>query len=597
MRHANQIDQRTSSLNKARQLIDKGRLDDALAILQDLIAVRKEDTESRYFLALAYLKAGQSALALDELIRVVADQPEWADAHALLGETLRILGRPDDAIACLRHALSLNENNVVALTGLGYLLHNHQTAIEEAVTLLERAVAIEPSNANAHSALATALFGLERAEEGLRHGRKSLKLAPGDSTVYIRFASLLQYSGNKEEANRMLEKACDLDPAAGSSYLVLAGTQRFTEGNRGLIRRMEAALDLPMSIADRDNLHFALGKAHDDLQEWDQAFEHYRRANSLVRASYDARVHASEIKNLTRFFAAPFFRRQPVSDCEEAPIFIVGMPRSGSTLVEQMLSAHPDVRSIGESREIANLMDALCLENQPLPSPSGKANARPFPFCLEHVSAARYRRAADDYLRRARLGGEGSGSRILDKQLFNFGNLGMIRCMFPGARILHTRRHPLDTCLSCYFQRFEFNKVLGWAYDLRSAGLFYRRYRETMEHWRQVFPMPILDVDYAEVVARPEEQARRILDFCGLDWDPTVMAFHRQQRVVQTASHEQVRQPIYTRSLARWTHYAKHLQPLADALGDVLEESRPELEAAGIQLGRSFLTRWGWSRR
>lgn len=563
---------------KGRQLVDKGRYDEGINTLNEFIhsgnGKNHQNNEARFNIAVAYYKTNQPAFALEHLCLVIAANPDWAMPYALRGEVLRSFDRFDEAIINYQLALERDENNVLALSFLGLLTLTYLSNPEESARLLKKAIKLKPSDDIAHMSLAMALGSLGEIEQALWHGKKAIKLAPNSFSHYGRLASILQHLGEKDEATRLLEKACALNSAYGMGYYRLSMTLKFDSSHRGFIQKMEDALALPMPTLERDSLHFALGKAYDDLKEWKQAFYHYRRGNSLVHVSYDYRAKKKETNGLIKLFDKTFFFRKQATTLPDEPIFIVGMPRSGSTLIEQILSSHSKVQGVGESFVLGQLIDEVGAK---------RSGDKSYPLWLNELSNSELTQLGRDYVSRSYQDSGTERVRIADKQLFHYAILGLIALIFPRAKIIHTRRHPLDTCLSCYFQRFETG--LQWSFDLVSLGQHFREYQKIMHHWSKVLPIPIFNIDYESVVAEPEKQIKKLLVFCELEWQPQILSFFDQKRAVHTASHEQVRQPIYHRSIARWVHYAPFLDSLITALGKEAFTCAQleELKMAGIK--------------
>jgi len=567
-------------IDEARRLIDKGLNVEAISLLQAVLDEEPERTDALYLLGLAQLHAGQFSLALENVSQLVALAPDEPDGHSLLGEIYTDQRLYDQGIASYQTALELDAEHLSALTGLGKLLVNRGDNSGRAIEVLEKAVKLKPSFHSAQICLAMALRLTGRMNEAVKHGYKAIKLAPKSSNYFFILAKLLLESGDKKKAYRLLDRALSLDPLMGVAYAMLARSHKFTAQDQSLLKKMNRALERPMSPASRKSLHFALGKAYDDMGEWDEAFGHFQQANRLVHVEYDGGFHEKEVKALAKYFTPGFFNAHADWSVDsDVPIFIVGMARSGSTLVDQILSTHARVESVGEFGGLWTLIQGLCDQ---------RGEGKGFPFCLDRVTGKDIQSLAEEYLAGIQDDCDPNASRIVSKQLNNFSALGVIALAFPNAKVIHTYRHPLDTCLSCFFQSFEFPEMMSWAFDLKDIGKFYRNYRRCMSDWKRSLPIPMLDVCYESMVEDPDSHIRRLLEFCELDWDPQVMDFYESNRPVQTASLMQVRQPIYKSSKARWKHYAKHLQPLVDVLGDVLEGEATELEAAGLKVKKSF---------
>jgi hypothetical protein len=357
-----------------------------------------------------------------------------------------------------------------------------------------------------------------------------------------------------------LETAVSLAPGKPEYYRSLAQTKRFTPGDTHLAAMEDLAEDLgSFTEKDRIALHFALGKAYADCVEHEKSFRHHLAGNALRRQQlrYDEAGTFARFERLKAVFTADLIRqKQTLGNPSEVPVFILGMPRSGTTLIEQMLASHSKVFGAGEldylSKAVARLERA-------------DAGGIPFPEVVPSMGAQEFRAVAADYL--AALSPAAPVERITDKMPANFIFVGLIHLMLPNARVIHARRNPVDTCLSCFSKLFT-GDALPFTYDLAELGRYYRGYETVMEHWRRVLPEGgMLEVQYEELVADFESQARRIIAYCGLEWDEACLRFHETQRPVRTASMTQVRQPIYGNSVGRWLPYRDMLGPLLKELG------------------------------
>jgi hypothetical protein len=311
-------------------------------------------------------------------------------------------------------------------------------------------------------------------------------------------------------------------------------------------------------MEDRRHLHFALGQAKEAGRDYDAAFHHMTEANKLrllefesANGPYDPDAEARQVEGITQDFDARHFQRTAGFGLDtELPIYIVGMPRSGTTLCEQILASHSQVFGAGELPDIHQLVEEL--------TRSGASYAG-------RLTAADTRAMAERELARLQERGP-SARRVTDKHPFNFRHLGLIATLFPRVRFIHCRRDPMDTCLSCFSQDLTHKAI--WSGDLKTLGHAYRLYERLMAHWRAVLPARMLEVDYEEVVSDFEGHARRLISFCGLEWEESCLDFHRTSRLVRTPSMEQVRRPIYRSSVGRWRKFERHLTPLRDALAD-----------------------------
>jgi len=302
----------------------------------------------------------------------------------------------------------------------------------------------------------------------------------------------------------------------------------------------------PLQAEQQERLHFALGKMHEDRADYEQAFAHFKEGNRLHRGqiSYDPEALTESVDRRIERFSETFFDTwRNYGDPSPCPVFIVGMPRSGTTLVEQILASHARIHGAGELQLLPNLVAGLARM---------LAESGGYPDALEALDPAQVGRLSRGYVEELTRGA-GDCQRVTDKLPGNFLELGLISLLFPGARVIHCRRDPRDLCVSNFVQRFMVAQ--HFSYDLHELGLFHYHYRRMMAHWRRVIPSPMLEVDYEAMVAEPERWSRALVEFLELDWDPSCLRFYQSKRAVYTASYTQVRKPIYRSSVARWRRY------------------------------------------
>jgi tetratricopeptide (TPR) repeat protein len=433
----------------------------------------------------------------------------------------------------------------------------HQAGqLDKAEAYYRAILARDPLNANALHLIGVIDLARQRYAEALESINEAIRLKPGRAPFHHNRAAALRALGRFDEAEADYRAALAIAPDYAEAYFNYSATKRFTAEDAPLAA-IEKQLQRPgKSEEDRCFLHFAAGKMLDDCERHSQAFAHYAFGNALRNVSFDRQAHAAGYDAIIDAFNRDLLAAKvDVGFHSALPVFVVGMPRSGTTLVEQIIASHPAAHGAGE------LGDILAIAKE-LPR---HADREPYPRCVSRLPPAIFRGYGEAYVRRVKTLAP-SAERIADKMPRNFEQLGLIRLLLPEARIIHCRRHPLDTCLSCYFQRFRAGQE--WSYDLADLGFYYRQYRRLMAHWRSVLPGGMLEVDYEALVADPAAVSRSIIEYCGLPWSEACIDFHASARPVSTASNWQVRRPIYTQAIGRWRNYERHLGPLIEALGE-----------------------------
>jgi tetratricopeptide (TPR) repeat protein len=515
-------------------------------------------------LGLALLRLGEPEEAAGAFRETLRLAPGHTDARCSLGVALHRLGKLPEAEAHLREAVHLAPNDARGRHDLGAVLRDRGEA-ESAERELREALRLKPDFVEAHNNLGLTLRDLGRFADAERCFREALHLDPAHVPARNNLGHALEAEGRLDEAAAKFREALRLDPhnaraTAALSQLAAAGRHRFSDEEVRAIARRADRDDLPAE--DRHPLHFALGLVFDRAGDHAAAFAHYRRGNELRQewerrrgAAFDPAAHDRYVDRLIATFSPSYFEQvRAIGLDTELPVFVVGMMRSGTTLAEQILASHPRIHGAGELMLLGRLIDSL---------PRRLGAAEVYPEAVRRLGPATARALAGEYERRLReLGGE--AARVVDKMPGNFLNLGVIATLFPRARIVHCRRDPIDTCLSCYFN--DFGPSIPYTFDLRHLGRYYRAYERLMDHWRRVLPVPVFELSYEELTEQQEAVSRRLVDFCGLDWDERCLRFHETRRVVRTASRLQVRRPLFGSSVGRWRRYEPFLLPLREAL-------------------------------
>jgi tetratricopeptide (TPR) repeat protein len=559
--------------NLGNVLAALGQFDDAVECYRRALQLKADDAEAHSNLGNALRQLGRPTEAIASCRRAVQFAPSLSAAHDNLGLALAARGHFEEAIESFRRSLTLNADNIVALCAMGNALRD-LGELRQAASCHLRAIELDPKRAAAYYDLGNVMMDLGRLDEAAASYKQALALDHSHEAARLNLCVILRQHGRAAEAEALCNAALTNRPDSAEAITLLgelcADRGQFSEAQKLFQRAISINPDLPNAwslvathrkmtaedsawllgterlIAKRPplrheiRLRYALGKYFDDIERYDQAFDNFRLANELTKRTgsrYDRTGQTRSVDGIVNRFDRAFMDRVSGRVDSTLPVFIIGMPRSGTSLTEQILASHPAVYGAGE-----------------------------LDFWDRAMAAYRERGAgilaacAKEYLERL-TGLSGGALRVLDKMPANFMNAGLIHAVLPAARIIHMRRSPLDTCLSIYFHYFP--RSHSYSNDLEDLAHFYGEYLRIMDHWRAVLPAAnLLEVPYEALIEDQEGWTRRMLEFVGLPWDPTCLEFHRPGRVVITASNWQVRQPINTSSVGRWRHYANFVDPL-----------------------------------
>jgi tetratricopeptide (TPR) repeat protein len=562
--------QRACQINPALDASWRGQLEMALQVNDEVQANQARHQLQRLqalpkpLVAATDLLAQRKLLKAENLCRQFLQKvPRHVEAMRLLADIGVRLGAMDDAEFLLESAVLFEPDNQQVRIDYVQVLRKRQkfaNALGQAKLLLDSA----QDNPQFQSLYAIELMQTGDYTGALDYFDRVLARLPGDAITLTSRGHALKTSGQQQEAVESYRMALAGHPDHGEAYYSLANlkTYRFTAAEVNRMQQQEGSVSAnPMSQV---YLMFALGKAHEDLGEYSTAFDYYRQGNDLKRAQsgYDAQKMGVELQAQATFFSADVFKSRPDSgDPASDPIFIVGLPRAGSTLLEQILASHSLVDGTLELPNILSIAQSLRRRGQ------GKGSAE-YPAIIADMSALELRELGEKYLAETAIHRQ-DAPYFIDKMPNNFRHIGLIKLILPNAKIIDARRHPMACCFSGYKQLFAEGQE--FSYDLDDLGSYYRDYVKLMDHWQTVLPGDILQVNYEQVVGDLEGQVRRVLDYCGLPFEPQTLEFHDTERSVRTASSEQVRQPLYRDGLDQWRNFEAELQPLGAQLSDSIQ--------------------------
>jgi tetratricopeptide (TPR) repeat protein len=532
--------------NLGNALRGLGRFEEAALSCRRALAIKPDFAEAYNNLGNALKDLGQLTDALASYGRALELDPRFADAHSNFGNALRDIGRLQEALVSYRRALELEPALAEAHYNLGNL-HLDLMQLNEAEASYRRALALRPDYVRAHTSLARVLRQQGHAAAAETSCRRALGVTPGCAESIAFLAELHADRGEFAEAEALFKRALEIDPDLSAAWAGLARCRRMADGDSSWLAAAQRLAARKLPLREEIYLRFAIGKYFDDVKNYEHAFESYCSANELTKRygpMFDRSEFSRQVDRLVHGYGRDWLSRVRYQGApSERAVFIVGMPRSGTSLVEQILASHPAVFGAGE---LPFWNDAAAVFDS---SASGAA-----------TEASMIGGFAQDYLRHL---GELSpdARRVVDKMPTNFVMLGLIHAALPNARIIHMRRNPLDTCLSIYFQNFSM--AHAYASDLEDLAHYYSEYLRLMAHWHAVLPAGmLLDASYEDLVFQPEASIRGMLEFVGLPWDGRCLDFHATNRTVITSSRWQVRQKISSTSVGRWRNYERFVGPL-----------------------------------
>ena len=535
--------------------------------------IRFSTRDPRLLEAGAALAENRIAIAETLLREHLKQFPTDVAAIRMFAEVAARLGRYGDAEVLLERCLELAPSFLGARHNYAYVL-NRQNKLAQALEQLDRLLAGDPRNPSFRNLQAAVLGRAGDYERALQLYAEVVKEYPRNAKVWMSYGHALKTAGEQGECVTAYRRAIELSPQLGEVYWSLANLKTFRFGEQEVAAMQEQLRRDDLSEEDRFHFHFALGKAFEDARDYAKSFEHYDTGNKLRRemVQYDADESSNQMRRSKQLLTKEFFAaREGWGWSAPDPIFIVGLPRAGSTLLEQILSSHPLVEGTMELPDILDMARSLG-------GGRARGSASKYPEVLAELSADELRALGDQYIANTRIQRKSDAPFFIDKMPNNFAHIGLIQLILPRAKIIDARRHPLGCCFSGFKQHFA--RGQHFSYGLEEIGRYYSDYVELMAHFDAVLPGRVHRVIYETLVGDTEAEVRRLLDYCGLPFDERCLRFYENDRAVRTASSEQVRRPIYRDGVDHWQHYEPWLAPLKRALGPVLE-SYPSVPGTG----------------
>ncbi len=552
-----QLDIAVEMLGKT--LVESSRYEDAVTFYSSLLKQRPQEVNLYSQLAMAQKQSGQLVEAEATMKMSLQICPDNHQAYNELGAILWEQKKLKQAVDAFETAVKLQPKNASAWSNLGAVLHERKRH-SKAKTALMQAVELNPTFAGAHFNLANVIRDSGDFEEAVTHYQLAIKCNSDSVDFRINYVTTLNNLGQFEESARQCREIIKRDPQYTPAYYALFTFNAETVTEEEVRKLDELLANSELSDRDKREAYFSLGKYFDKRDQYDKAFSCFETANRLDdrHGKFNPQKLTEMVDGMIETFQKHSHKlNQLEGSSSRKPIFILGMPRSGSTLIDQILTSHPQVNGAGEFAGIRAILEHFL---KPIPDSSLE-----YPHTLAQLTTEQLRKISQEYLRLLEKYA-GDADFITDKMPNNAFHLGLINLMFPNATIIYTARNPLDICLSCFFQNFS--AFHEFSFDLRTTGKFYREHARLISFWKQLLPGRIQTVEYEKLVVDQEAETHRLVeDICGLAWEEDCLRFHQNKRAVNTASLWQVRQPMYQKSVSKWKKYAKHLEPLLEELG------------------------------
>ena len=527
-----------------------GHLEEAVANYTRALQIKPDFAEAHNNLGNVLKSLGKPEEAVASYHRALLIKPDFAEAHSNLGDALNDLGKPEEAVASYHRALQIKPDFVVAHNNLGAAL-NDLGKPEEAVSSLTKALQIQPNLAEAHSNLGVALNELGKPEEAALSLTRAVQLKPDFAEAHINLGTTLNDLGKPDEAVAIYNRALQINPAFAKAHRFLSTVKKFQDADPQIYQMLQLVERNNLPDEDRIHLNFALAKAHEDLGNYDRAFSYFIEGNRLRKdeLSYEVSSTRASFAKIKTTFSKDVPALSVLKESESAkgqqPVFVLGMPRSGTTLVEQILASHSQVYGAGELVLLGQSVNSIEWTSTQLSSDQLQSVRKSYLSGLTKIGV--------------------SEPYVTDKMPVNLRWIGFIIAAIPEARIVHVKRDARATCWS-NFKHYFSGKGNDFAYGLQEVTEYYKMYIDLMAFWHEKYPGRVYDLDYEALTEHQEHETRKLFEYIGLNWEDQCLEFHKTRRAVQTASVTQVRQKIYQGSSDEWRNYEKHLGSMVELL-------------------------------
>ena len=547
-----------SDLEEINNLFNSQKIEPAKNKAQDLVKKYPNSFNLNYMLGALCGTQEKLEEAIIYFQKAIKNKPDHADTLFKLGVTLSALNRLKESFNYLQKLIQIKPNDAEAHNALGNVLKK-QGNLEKALYHYQKTIEIKSNFLVAHNNLANTMSDLGMFDESMVHYKRAIQIKPDYAEAHNNMGTVFNSLGKFNDAKISFQKAVDIKPNFAEAHKHLSMLTKYKDEKDDHIKYMQKLLS-EKNITDNRRIHltFALGKAFEDIKNYEKSFNYFAEGNKIKRKkiNFSIEIKNKFFKNTKNAFTKNLFNKfKNCGNLNKTPIFIVGMPRSGSTLVEQIISNHPDVYGAGEIR----YFDILCRKNFVIENKFGSQNN------LLDYNPSQFKELGENYIKSIRKLSN-KINYISDKMLLNFRWIGLIKLALPNAKVIHCVRNSRDTCLSIFKNLFKGN--IDFAYNLEELGHYYNLYIDLMKHWHNVLPNYIYDISYEKLIQDQESETRKLLKICDLEWNDKCMQFHKSKRPVITASLTQVRSPIYKNSIQSWQRYKQQLLPLTQVLNN-----------------------------